>query len=812
MNTNTRRLPALVLLLAAFLASPARAQWGSGDDGVVPPVTSAQLDALLAKLEADDTFRAAAGKAMDAYVKRWQALRDGELRDAARAKLAAQAAAQAAQNDQQQSGAQAGQAPPPARMENDVRAYSAAIERLGRAQAQVREAEATLFNALREAAPEAAKPALEDAAMLRRRRAAAELLGLLWSAPLRLPRVPDDLLADPQVRKAVQDRVRAWGKAATEELEREARVRTGTGTPEEAARNLELTQRVGEDLDWTDVDPSRIYQRSQLAAVTEIAKLLPESGRESWLRSARHALAAWVINIYPMPVPSARVRQEIGDRMSAEGQARFDRWMTERAAIDQRMLDTGDWTERAEIGEQYKVLDAAALADLAKATGTEAIGKPDYSEQVSQEEAFGNAGAPAAESLDADADESRASRFASYGGDPTMERIRSRTAASLGEDASEESAPDERLGGEESMQRMVALRSLRHADTVAIRDRLGIPEAQQGLWDTMANDVLAQTEAARAEASEAYGKIMQGGDGKVGTDALAARKRFMAGAAAAEDRWFDAVAAAFPVVAKPAIDAERGRRALRRTIESSAMLLMLSRYGGNRWIDVDLDLATDRLSPAARQKAAPALGDWRLRKIASIDAIVGLTERLMERMMEMSDASAQAEDSMAKYQEAMARYKRDSDECARRARAEQASDLETVAGALGDRDGAAFRRAVRRQSYPEIYRAQDAAESAFDRAMADDSVPAERKVEIADAWDKLTTGFDPIATRLIKASEASEEAMGNMMGGTPDDAMMERMADASRKAAELSAAEYDANELRAHAARRLREINGAAAR
>lgn len=812
MDTIGRRILAISFFLCALLATPARGQWGSGDDGVAPPVSSAQLDALLSKLEADETFRAAAGKAMDAYVKRWQALRDGELRDAAQAKRAAEAAEQAARNESVDSGAPAGDAPPPVRTENDVRAYSAAIERLGRAQAQVREAEATLFNALREAAPEAAKPALEDAAMLRRRRAAAEVLGLLWSAPLRLPRVPDDLLADPQVRKAVQDRARAWSKSATEELERQARVQTGTSTPEEAARNLELTQRVGEDLDWADVDPSRIYQRSQLAAVTEIAKLLPESGRESWLRSARHALAAWVINVYPMPVPSARVRQEIGDRMSTEGQARFDRWMTERAALDQRMLDTGDWTERAEIGEQYKVLDAAALADLAKSTGTEAIGRPDYSEKVSREEAFGSAGAPAAESLDTDADENRASRFASYGGDPAMERIRSRTAASLGEDGSEESAPAERLGGEESMQRMVALRSLRHADTVAIRGRLGIPEAQQGLWDTMADDVLAQTEAARAEASEAYGKLIQGGDGKAGTDALAARKRFMAGAAAAEERWFDAVAAAFPGVAKPAIDAERGRRALRRTIESSAMLLMLSRYGGNRWIDVDLDLATDGLSPAARQKAAPALGDWRLRKIASIDAIVGLTERLMERMMEMSDASAQAEDSMAKYQEAMARYKRDSDECARRARAEQASDLETVAGALGERDGAAFRRAVQRQSYPEIYRAQDAAESAFDRAMADDSVPAERKVEIADAWDRLTTGFDPIAARLIKASEASEEAMGNMMGGTPDGDMMERMADASRKAAELSAAEYDANELRARAARRLREIGGAAAR
>jgi len=799
------------MLLAALLATPARAQWGLDEVGVTPPVTSAQLDALLAKLEADDTFRAAAGKAMDTYVKRWQALRDGELRDATQAVLAARAAAQAAQKDQQQSGAQEGQAPPPASVENDDRAYSAAIERLGRAQAQVREAEATLFNALREAAPEAAKPALEDAAMLRRRRVAAEVLGLVWSTPLRLPRVPDDLLADPQVRKAVQDRVRAWGKAATEELEREARVQTGTGTPEEAARHNELIARVGDDLDWTDVDPSRIYRRSQLAAVNEIAKLLPKSGRESWLRSARHALAAWVINIYPMPVPSARVRQEIGDRMNAEGQARFDQWMTERAALDQLMLDTGSF----EIGEQYKGLDAAALADLAKSTGTEAIGQPDYAEkvsrEVSREEASRNAGALSAGSLDADADESFASRFASYGDDPTMDRIQSRTAASLGEDASEESAPAERLGGEESMQQMLALRSLRHADTVAIRDRLGIPEAQQGLWDTMANDVLAQTEAARAEASEAYDKIVQGGDNKVGTDALAARKRFMAGAAAAEDRWFDAVAAAFPAVAKPAIDAERGRRALRRTIESSAMLLMFSRLGGNRWIDVDLDLATDRLSPAARQKAAAALGDWRLRKIASIDAIVGVTERLMERMME--PAAARAEDRMAKHEEIMSRYKRDSDGCARRARAEQASDLETVAAALGDRDGAAFRRAVRRQSYPEIYRAQDAAESAFGRAMADKSVPAERKVEIAEAWDRLTTGFDPIATRLIKASEASDEAMGNMMGGTSDhDVMTERMSDASRKAAELSAAEYDAVELRAHAARRLREINGAAAR
>lgn len=810
MNRIARHKLLLPMLLCALLAPAARGQWGWGaDEGAAPPLTSAQVDALLAKLEADDAFRAAAGKAMDAYVKHWQSLRDGELREASQAKRAAEAAARAAQDAVQDPAAPAGEAPPPVRMATDGRAYAAAVERLGRAQAQVRAGEAALFDALREAAPERAKPAIEDAAILRRRRSAAEGLGILWSAPLRLPRVPDDLLTEPQVRAAVQARLRAWGKAATEELERELRVRSGTGTPEETARNLELTQRIGEDIEWSEVDPSRVYQRSQVAAVEEVAKLLPEPGREAWLRSARHALAEWVINVYPTPVPSARVRDEIGDRMNAEGQARFDRWMAERAALDRRALETGDWNERGEIGEQYKVLDAAALADLAQATGTEAIGREDFAERLAREQAM--APTPKVESLEADLDEDRAGRFA-FGRDPTMERIRSRTAASLGEDASEEAAQAEPMGGEEAMERMVALRSLRHADTVAIRDRLGIPEAKHGLWDTMANDVLAQTEAARAEASEAYGKMMQGGDSKAGTEGLAARRRFVAAAAAAEDRWFDALGVAFPDVAKPAIDAERGRRALRRTIESSAMLLMLSRYGGNRWVDIDLDRATDGLSPAARSRAASALGDWRLRKVASIDAIVGATERLMERLMEATDASSGGEDSMKRYEEAMARYKRDADEVSRRGRAEQAGSIETVAGALGDRDGAAFRRAVQRQSYPEIYRAQDAAESAFDRAMADESLPADRKVEVAEAWDRLTTGFDPIAARLIKASEASEEAMANMMGGTSDDGMTERMADAGRKAAELAGAEYDADELRAHAARRLREITGAPAR
>lgn len=806
MNPIARRMLVLPILLCALLAASARGQWGWGaDDGIAPPLTSAQVDALLAKLEADDAFRAAAGKAMDAYVKRWQSLRDGELREASQAKRAAEDAARVAEDAAQDPGARAGEAPPPERTATDGRAYSAAVERLGRAQAQVREGEAALFDALREAAPERAKAAIEDAALLRRRRSAAEGLGILWSAQLRLPRVPDELLSDPQVRTAVQARLRAWGKMATEELERLLRVRSGTGTPEETARNLELMQRVGEDLEWSDVDPSSIYQRSQVAAVEEIAKLLPEPGRDSWLRSARRALAEWVLNVYPMPVPSARVRDEIGDRMNAEGQARFDRWMAERAALDLRALETSDWNERGEIGEQYKVLDAAALADLAKATGTESIGREDFAERLAREQPM------ALESLDADLDEDRAGRYA-FGRDPTIERIRSRTAAALGEEATEEAANDGPMGGEEAMERMVALRSLRHADAVAIRDRLGIPEAKLGLWDTMANDVLAQTEAARVDASEAYGKMMRGGDSKAASEGLAARRRFMAAAAAAEDRWFDAIAGAFPEVARPAVDAERGRRALRRTIESSAMLLMLSRYGGNRWVDIDLDLATDGLTPAARSKAAAALGDWRLRKVASIDAIVGATERLWERLMEASDTSPGGEDSMKRYEEAMARYRRDADEVSRRSRAEQAGSIETVAGALGDRDGAAFRRAVQRQSYPEVYRAQDAAESAFDRAMADEAVPAERKVEIAEAWDRLTTGFDPIAARLIKASEASDEAMGNMMGGSADDGMMDRMADAARKAAELAGAEYDADELRAHAARRLREITGAPAR
>lgn len=809
MHRISQRLLAIPVFLCALVSPAAWAQFGwNDDDGASPPISSAQVEGLLAKLDADPAFRAAAGKALDAYVKRWQALRDGELRTAVQAKRDTEAAMRAARAQAQEQGAKTDDAPAPMPATGMGRQYAAAVERLGRVRAQVRDGEAELFKALRDAAPERAKSSIEDAALLRRRRIAAACAEILWSVPLRLPRVPDELLTDPQVKDAVQARLRAWSKAATEELERGCRVRSGLATPEDMARNQEVATAADGTTDWLKVEPTGVYRRSQMAAIADIAKLLPATGREAWLRSARRSLAAWVMSVYPNSVPSERVRAEIGDRMNAEGQARFDRWLADREVLDQRALDTNDWSERSTIGEQLKALDAAALADLSKSTGTESIGRENFAEDLTREQAA--MPATTVESLEADRDEDLTSRVG-WGRDSTMERIRSRTAAALGEDATEEGAPT--VGGEPAMEQMVALRSLKQADTVAIRDRLGIPDARHELWDTLANDALAQTEAARAESSEAFGKLMRFGDGgNSGEEGLAARRRFMAAAGAAEERWFDAIAAAFPEVGKESIDAERGRRALRRTVEASALMLMLSRYSGNRWIDVDLDLATDGLSPAARAKAASALSDWRLRKAAAIDAIVAATERLMERMMQMAKARPDGQDAMTQYQEAMARYKRDADETSRRGRAEQLGAIETIADALGGREGAAFRRAVQRRAFPEIYRAQDSAEAIFDRAMADPSIPAERKVEIAEAWDRLTTGFDPIAARLIKASEASEEAMGNMMGGASDDGMVDRVQDASHKAAELAAAEYDAEELRAHAARRLREINALPAR
>jgi hypothetical protein len=75
---------------------------------------------------------------------------------------------------------------------------------------------------------------------------------------------------------------------------------------------------------------------------------------------------------------------------------------------------------------------------------------------------------------------------------------------------------------------------------------------------------------------------------------------------------------------------------------------------------------------------------------------------------------------IAAAQDRMVRMKRDLDEASARADAEQRAAEVAIASSLSPALAAQFRHAVRRQTYPEIYRDHDRLDAAIGRAMADE--------------------------------------------------------------------------------------------
>jgi hypothetical protein len=158
--------------------------------------------------------------------------------------------------------------------------------------------------------------------------------------------------------------------------------------------------------------------------------------------------------------------------------------------------------------------------------------------------------------------------------------------------------------------------------------------------------------------------------------------------------------------------------------------------------------------------------------------------------------------------------KRDLDESARRAEAEQVAAVESVAGAVAPAQAAIFRRGLLRQQHPEVYRAQDQLDAAIDKALADAALDGDQKVAVVVAWEESRTRFDPIAVALIAAARDAEAAMGAMMGagGGSDrksqEAMVARVRAQQESSARRAALQYDAAELRAHTVRAVRQAIG----
>ena len=796
----------VVLGVLAVVPAAARAQ---DLPATPPPIRSKDLERLLRAMEAGPESRAAAVAAFDAYVDRWQRLRDETIRplQASMAAALAKVPAMPGMEDAEElaggvvhtAGAEA---------EAEAEAYQARVAEWQRAwedreaskkaalepfraraasvSTDVRAAERALFEAVRAtAASDASRAAVDREELVRRRRIAVasreDLRGQPWM-PLTFPSLPTGAPADDALRARIDARIMAWERASAEALEQGA-------SAEE-------------------------FVRRRLLAAAEVAKMLPADAGAPWIRGVRGAasnqLGLWGID------PSAGLASALGDRATPEVRARMDRWAEERDALLVEALAAGDAAASANAAavddsaapsaasmritliQRDQELSDTALAELAALIDDSAFGKEALQMKLMQE------------SWKRRRDDEDGPRFA---GDSAMRGAMARSIAAVGGDQPEDGEEADPFAPD-MMERIASAGTIRRADLEPVRARLGIPDEAASLWNQLCDDLVATSAEVDSEMKSFIKQAEQ--DPGLGRGLVERRRAIGRRSEAAETAWFDAVAAAFPSIPAEAIDAERGRRAVRRAVEGGSIFLVQARMTGNRWIDADLDRAADGCSPDARRAAARPLADWRGAQAAAVNDLIACSERMVERMVAAQEAmQAAAADgnaaSMAAFegfQKAQADYQREVDEVSRRAEATLAASTQAVAEAMPRPQGAVFRRGVRRQMHPEVYRDQDRVDAAIDAALGDPSLTPDQRGAAAAAWGESQTRFEGIAERLIAQSAKTDRAMADMFGdmladgddGGPSE--MERAALASDDLA------YDQAELRARTVRRVRAAVG----
>lgn len=800
----------VVLGVLAVVPGAARAQ---DLPATPPPIRSKDLERLLQAMEAGPESRAAAVAAFDAYVDRWQRLRDETIRPLQASMVAALAKVPAMPDRWEAeamavgvvdaAGAEAEAEASRARAEEWQRAWEAREEsrkaalepfraRAASVSTDVRAAERAFFEALRAtAASDASRAAVDREELVRRRRiavASREDLRGQQGMPLTFPSLPSGAPADEALRGRIDARIMAWERASAEALEQ--------GVPAEE------------------------FVRRRLSAAAEVAAMLPADVGTPWIRGVRgraaNQLGLWGID------PSAGLASALGDRATPEVRARMDRWADERDALLVEALAAGD----AAAAEDAAVDDAAAaddeaapsaaslrialmqrdqelsdtaLAELAALIDDPALGKEALQMKLMQE---------SWKRRPADEDGPR------FAGDSVMRGAVARSRAAVGGDQPEDGEEADPFGPD-MMEWIVSAGTIRRADLEPMRARLGIPDEAASLWNQLCDDLVATSAEVDSEMTSFIKEAEQDPGG--GRGMVERRRAIGRRGEAAEMAWFDAVAAAFPSIPAEALDAERGRRAVRRAVEGGSIFLMQARMTGNRWVDADLDRAADACAPDARRAAAKPLADWRGAQAAAVNDLVACSERMVERMVAAQEAmQAAAADgnaaSMAAFegfQKAQADYQREVDEVSRRAEATLAASTQAVAAAMPRPQGAVFRRGVRRQMHPEVYRDQDRVDAAIGAALGDPSLTPDQRGAAAAAWGESQTRFEAIAERLIAQSARNDRAMADMfvdmLGTAAGDAGLSEIERASLASDDLA---YDQAELRARTVRRVRAAVG----
>jgi hypothetical protein len=787
-----------VVWVLALACGTARAQ---GIPQTPPPIRSKDLNRMLEAMQAGAEARAAAVAAFDAYIDRWQRLRDETVRPLQASMAAALAKVPGAAGPEMDFGvpdAPAGEAQTPAEAEAAAAAMSARIEELRRAMEaregaraaalepfraraaavpnDVRAAERAFFELLRAtAASDAQRAVVEREELVRRRRIAVASrpdLRTSFGLALTFPSLPAGVPADEALRARIDACIMAWERASTASLEQ-------GGTADE-------------------------FRSRRIAAAVEVAAMMPDEVGTRWVRGVRgraaNALGLWGID------PAAGLESALGDRATPEVRARIDRWAEERDALVVQAAAPVDGvaaSDRMALMMRDRELSEAALTDLAALIADPALDK-DALETKLMAESWKRR---------PDDDGDGGVRFS---GESMMRSAMERSIATLGGDEAADAGDSEDADPFDPamMERIASAGTIRRADLELVRARLGIPDEGATLWDQLCDDLVAKSADIESEMKSIVQAAAEGRGMVERSQAIARRRE------AAETAWFDSVAAAFPSIPAEAIDAERGRRAVRRVIESGSLFLMQARMTGNRWIDADLDRAADACAHDARRAAAAPLADWRRAQVAAVGDLVACSERLVARMTAAQEAMQAAAADYAEgegvgfaafegFQKAQTDYQRDVAEVARRAEAMQAASVQAVADAMPRPQAAVFRRSLRRQMHPEVYRDQDRVDAAIDSVLGDPSLSADQRGAVAAAWGESQTRFEAIAERLVAQSARNDRAMADMfvdmMGAAGSDG---GPSDMERAATESDDLAFDQAELRARTVRRVRAAVG----
>jgi hypothetical protein len=795
-----RSVAIAVVWVLALACGTARAQ---GIPQTPPPIRSKDLNRMLEAMQAGAEARAAAVAAFDAYVDRWQRLRDETVRPLQASMAAALAKVPGAAEPDIDFGvpdAPAGDAQTPAEAEAAAAAMSARIEELRRAMEaregaraaalepfraraaavpnDVRAAERAFFELLRATATsDAQRAVVEREELVRRRRIALASrpdLRASFGLTLTFPSLPAGVPADEALRARIDACIMAWERASTASLEQ-------GGTADE-------------------------FRSRRIAAAVEVAAMMPDEVGTRWVRGVRgraaNALGLWGID------PAAGLESALGDRATPEVRARIDRWAEERdalvvqaAAPPPAPVDGVAASDRMALMMRDRELSEAALTDLAALIADPALDKDALETKLM------------AESWKRRPDDDGDARFS---GESMMRSAMERSIATLGGDEAADAGDSEDADPFDPamMERIASAGTIRRADLELVRARLGIPDEGATLWDQLCDDLVAKSADIESEMKSIVQAAAEGRGMVERSQAIARRRE------AAETAWFDSVAAAFPSIPAEAIDAERGRRAVRRVIESGSLFLMQARMTGNRWIDADLDRAADACAHDARRAAAAPLADWRRAQVAAVGDLVACSERMVERMTAAQEAMQAAAADYAEgegvgfaafegFQKAQTDYQRDVAEVARRAEAMQAASVQAVADAMPRPQAAVFRRSLRRQMHPEVYRDQDRVDAAIDSVLGDPSLSADQRGAVAAAWGESQTRFEAIAERLVAQSARNDRAMADMfvdmMGAAGSDG---GPSDMERAATESDDLAFDQAELRARTVRRVRAAVG----